>query len=250
MCLELNSISLEADVDGAKIFKYKMKQIEVIDIHKVYEEGSVKVHAVKGVNLSVNAGEVVLLMGPSGSGKTTLLSVMGCILKPTKGHVRIMGEEINNWDENTLPLTRRRHIGFIFQHFNLLSALTALENIEASLNLKGIKGKDARDEAMRLLEQVGLRDRCDFLPRDLSGGEKQRVSIARALAGNPQIILADEPTGNLDSQNGRMVIELLKSLSKRENKSIVIVTHDNRITDLADKIYHMQDGVIENGHIP
>lgn len=224
-----------------------MKQIEVIDVHKVYEEGSVKVHAVKGVNLSVNAGELALLMGPSGSGKTTLLSVMGCILKPTKGHVRITGEEISDWDENRLPLTRRKHIGFIFQHFNLLSALTALENVEVSLNLKGVKGKEAKEEARRLLEQVGLGDRCDFLPRDMSGGEKQRVSIARALAGNSHIILADEPTGNLDSQNGRMVIELLKSLADRENKSVVIVTHDNRITDLADKIYQMQDGVIENG---
>jgi putative ABC transport system ATP-binding protein len=227
-----------------------MKQIEVIDVHKIYEEGSVKVHAVKGVNLSVNTGELALLMGPSGSGKTTLLSVMGCILKPTKGHVRIMGEEICDWNENRLPLTRRKHIGFIFQHFNLLSALTALENVEVSLNLKGIKGKEAKEEARRLLEQVGLGDRCDFLPRDMSGGEKQRVSIARALAGNPQIILADEPTGNLDSQNGRMVIELLKSLADRENKSVVIVTHDNRITDLADKIYQMQDGVVENGYIP
>lgn len=224
-----------------------MKQIEVIDVHKVYEEGSVKVHAVKGVNLSVSAGELALLMGPSGSGKTTLLSVMGCILKPTKGHVRIMGEEISDWDENRLPLMRRKHIGFIFQHFNLLSALTALENVEVSLNLKGVKGKEAKEEARRLLEQVGLGDRCDFLPRDMSGGEKQRVSIARALAGNSHIILADEPTGNLDSQNGRMVIELLKSLADRENKSVVIVTHDNRITDLADKIYQMQDGVIENG---
>lgn len=224
-----------------------MKQIEVIDVHKVYKEGSVKVHAVKGVNLSVSAGELALLMGPSGSGKTTLLSVMGCILKPTKGHVRIMGEEISDWDENRLPLTRRKHIGFIFQHFNLLSALTALENVEVSLNLKGIKGREAKEEARRLLEQVGLGDRCDFVPRDMSGGEKQRVSIARALAGNPQIILADEPTGNLDSQNGRMVIELLKDLADRENKSIVIVTHDNRITDLADKIYQMQDGIIENG---
>ena len=224
-----------------------MKQIEVIDVHKVYEEGSVKVHAVKGVNLSVNAGELALLMGPSGSGKTTLLSVMGCILKPTKGYVRITGEEISDWDENRLPLTRRKHIGFIFQHFNLLSALTALENVEVSLNLKGVKGKEAKEEARRLLEQVGLGDRCDFLPRDMSGGEKQRVSIARALAGNSHIILADEPTGNLDSQNGRMVIELLKSLADRENKSVIIVTHDNRITDLADKIYQMQDGVIENG---
>ena len=226
-----------------------MKQIEVADIQKIYEEGSVRVHAVKGVTLSVDAGELVLLMGPSGSGKTTLLSMMGCILKPTKGSLRIMGEEVINWNENSLPLTRRRHIGFIFQHFNLLSALTALENVEVSLNLKGIKGKEGNRIARDLLEQVGLGDRCDFLPMDLSGGEKQRVSIARALAGKPSIILADEPTGNLDSQTGRKVIELIKQLAVKESKSIVIVTHDSRITDLADRIYHIEDGILTNGYL-
>jgi len=225
-----------------------MKQIEVTDIQKIYEEGSVRVHAVKGVTLSVDAGQLVLLMGPSGSGKTTLLSMMGCILKPTKGSLRIMGEEVINWNENSLPLTRRRHIGFIFQHFNLLSALTALENVEVSLNLKGIKGKEGNRIARDLLEQVGLGDRCDFLPMDLSGGEKQRVSIARALAGKPSIILADEPTGNLDSQTGRKVIELIKQLAVKESKSIVIVTHDSRITDLADRIYHIEDGILTNGY--
>jgi putative ABC transport system ATP-binding protein len=225
-----------------------MKQIEVIDIHKIYEEGAVRVHAVRGVTLSINSGELVLLMGPSGSGKTTLLSMMGCILKPTKGRLHIMGEEITEWNENSLPLIRRKHIGFIFQHFNLLSALTALENIEVSLNLKGIKGKKAEKTARDLLEQVGLGDRASFLPRDLSGGEKQRVAIARALAGNPSIILADEPTGNLDSQAGRTAVELLKKLAKEENKSVVIVTHDSRITDLADRIYQMEDGVIKNGY--
>jgi len=226
-----------------------MKQIEVADIQKIYEEGSVRVHAVKGVTLSVDAGQLVLLMGPSGSGKTTLLSMMGCILKPTKGSLRIMGEEVINWNENSLPLTRRRHIGFIFQHFNLLSALTALENVEVSLNLKGIKGKEGNRIARDLLEQVGLGDRCDFLPMDLSGGEKQRVSIARALAGKPSIILADEPTGNLDSQTGRKVIELIKQLAVKESKSIVIVTHDSRITDLADRIYHIEDGILTNGYL-
>lgn len=227
----------------------KTKQIEVIGIDKVYQEGSVRVHAVKGVTLSVDAGELVLLMGPSGSGKTTLLSMMGCILKPTKGQVHIMGKEILYWNENSLPMIRRKYIGFIFQHFNLLSALTACENVEASLNLKGIKGKVAELMSRELLEQVGLGDRCDFLPRDLSGGEKQRVSIARALAGNPSIILADEPTGNLDSQNGRIAIELLKNLASKENKSVVIVTHDNRITDLADRIYHIEDGILKNGYL-
>ncbi len=225
-----------------------MKNLEVASLHKIYNEGSIKVHAVKGVSLSIDEGQLVLLMGPSGSGKTTLLSMMGCILKPTEGYVTIMGQDIKNWDEAFLPALRRKYIGFIFQHFNLLSALTASENVEASLNLKGVKGKMAKRMSIDLLEQVGLGDRCDFLPRDLSGGEKQRVSIARALAGNPSIILADEPTGNLDSQNGRIAMELLKNLATKENKSVVIVTHDNRITDLADKIYQMQDGILENGY--
>lgn len=225
-----------------------MKQIEVIDLHKIYEDATVKVHAVKGVNLSVESGELVLLEGPSGSGKTTLLSMIGCILKPSSGHLSIMGEEIIKWNENSLPSIRKMHIGFIFQHFNLLSTLTALENIEVSLNLKGINGKRAREFAESLLSQVGLRERASFLPRDLSGGEKQRVAIARALAGNPSIILADEPTGNLDSQTGRRAMELLKKLAVEEGKSVLIVTHDNRITDLADTIYHIEDGVIQNGH--
>ncbi len=225
------------------------KQIEVIDIHKIYKEGSVWVHAVKGVTLSIGSGELALLMGPSGSGKTSLLSMMGCILKPTQGLVRVMGEEITNLDETTLPLIRRKHIGFIFQHFNLLSALMALENVEASLNLNGIKGKESKLKSRDLLKRGGLEDRRDFLPRDLSGGEKQRVSIARALAVNPSIILADEPTGNLDSQNGRMATELLKDLCVRENKSVVIVTYDSRITDLADTIYQMEDGIIKNGRM-
>jgi putative ABC transport system ATP-binding protein len=225
-----------------------MKNIVVTNLHKIYEEGSVKVHAVNGVNLSVDAGQMVLLMGPSGSGKTTLLSMMGCILKPTEGYVTIMGEDITSWDEDFLPMIRRKYIGFVFQQFNLLSTLTASENVEASLNLKGVKGKAAERVSRELLQQVGLGDRCDFLPRDLSGGEKQRVSIARALAGNPSIILADEPTGNLDSENGRIAIEILKNLASRENKSVVVVTHDSRIRDLADSIYYIQDGVLQNGY--
>jgi putative ABC transport system ATP-binding protein len=225
-----------------------MKNIVVTNLHKIYQEGSVKVHAVNGVSLSVDAGQMVLLMGPSGSGKTTLLSMMGCILKPTEGYVTIMGEDITSWDENFLPMIRRKYIGFVFQQFNLLSTLTASENVEASLNLKGVKGKAAERVSRELLQQVGLGDRCDFLPRDLSGGEKQRVSIARALAGNPSIILADEPTGNLDSENGRIAIEILKNLASRENKSVVVVTHDSRIRDLADSIYYIQDGVLQNGY--
>jgi putative ABC transport system ATP-binding protein len=221
-----------------------MKQLEVINLHKIYSENSMRVHAVKGVSLSVEPGEMVLLMGPSGSGKTTLLSMMGCILSPTEGSIRIMGSEVDVYDEKKLPLIRRRHIGFIFQMFNLLSALTAQQNVEVSLNLKGIKGKEAQSIARDLLDRVGLGHRMNFLPRDLSGGEKQRVAIARAIAGNPSIVLADEPTGNLDAKTGRIVMELIRDVVEREGKSAVIVTHDPRISDLADRVYHMEDGVL------
>lgn len=221
-----------------------MKQLEAINLHKIYSDNSLRVHAVRGVTLSVSQGEMVLLMGPSGSGKTTLLSMMGCILSPTEGSIRIMGSEVDVYDEKKLPFVRRRHIGFIFQMFNLLSALTAQQNVEVSLNLKGIRGREAKSIARDLLEKVGLGHRMGFLPRDLSGGEKQRVAIARALAGNPSIILADEPTGNLDAKTGRIVMELIRDIVDKEKKSAIIVTHDSRIADLADRVYHMEDGVL------
>lgn len=216
-------------------------RIEAFDLHKIYEEGPVKVHAVRGVSLEVKAGAFVLLIGPSGSGKTTLLSMLGCILRPTQGEVQIMGHPVV-WEERSLPFIRRRYIGFVFQHFNLLSALTAVENVEVVLKLRGIEGKKARDKAEALLDQVGLAERSGFLPRDLSGGEKQRVAIARALAGDPPIILADEPTGNLDSQSGRVVIELLKRAAFQENRSVVVVSHDLRILEFADQVFFLEDG--------
>ncbi len=216
-------------------------RIEASGLHKVYEEGPVKVHAVRGVDLKVRAGSFVLLMGPSGSGKTTLLSMLGCILKPTQGEVRIMGELVA-WEERSLPFIRRRHIGFIFQHFNLFSALTAAENVEVALRLRGVRGREVEGKARALLEAVGLADRWNFMPRDLSGGEKQRVAIARAFAGDPPILLADEPTGNLDSRSGRVVIELLKQAAVHENRSVVVVSHDMRITEFADEVFFMEDG--------
>ena len=217
-------------------------QIEVQGITKRYTEGPLVVDAVRGVSLVVEPGELVLLGGPSGSGKTTLLSMMGCILKPTSGAVCLMGEPVTRWDESSLPRLRRRHVGFIFQHFNLFSALNAAENVALALELKGMRGPAAIRKARDLLEAVGLGPRWNFLPRDLSGGEKQRVSIARALAGDPPIILADEPTGNLDSKTGRQAMELIRELTRRERKSTVIVTHDPRIEDLADRVHRMEDG--------
>jgi putative ABC transport system ATP-binding protein len=216
--------------------------VEARELTKVYHEGSVDVTAVRGVSLAVEQGEMVGVMGPSGSGKTTLLSMLGCILRPSEGTLAIQGEPVLGLDERRLPEVRRRYIGFIFQSFNLFGALTAVENVEVILNLKGVQGHEAWDQAALLLDKVGLEDRIDFLPRDLSGGEKQRVSIARALAGDPPLILADEPTANLDGKNGEHVIRILRNAARAEGRSVVVVTHDHRIRPYMDRILQLEDG--------
>jgi putative ABC transport system ATP-binding protein len=216
--------------------------VEATGLGKTYQEGATEVRAVQGVTLAVSPHEVLAIMGPSGSGKTTLLSMLGCILRPTEGQVVINGERVWELDERRLPMVRRRYVGFIFQTFNLFSALTAAENVEFVLNMKGIRGPTARRELMRLLDLVGLSHRARFLPRDLSGGEKQRVSIARALAGDPPLILADEPTASLDWKNGEQVLKLLESLARADGRSVVIVTHDPRVLPFIDRALHMEDG--------
>ncbi|MGF1515201.1 MAG: ABC transporter ATP-binding protein [Elainellaceae cyanobacterium] len=193
------------------------------------------------VSLTVRAGEIQLLMGPSGSGKTTLLSILGGILTPSSGSVRLLGEEITNMSRSQLSDFRLHNIGFIFQGFNLFPALTAVENVEVILKLQGKSGR-ARRRAYDLLDQVGLGDRADAYPRNLSGGQKQRVAIARALAGHPPIIMADEPTASLDSKSGYAVISLLRRLAKEEGSTVLIVTHDARIKDVADDIAFLEDG--------
>ena len=223
--------------------------ITVRQLTKIYSSGSTQLRALDEVEMDVQPGELVLLMGPSGSGKTTLLSIMGCILRASSGSVRILGQEVSHLNEKELPRIRLAHIGFVFQGFNLFPALTAGENVELALNLKGVHGGAARRVAGALLDQVGLGDKYGSLPADLSGGQKQRVAIARALAGEPKIILADEPTGSLDSQSGRMVMELMSRLARERNRAVVIVTHDNRILDYADRVIHIEDGKInEGGH--
>ena len=217
--------------------------LEARSLRKVYEEGPVTVEAVRDVSLQVKAGESVAIMGPSGSGKTTLLSMIGCILLPTRGEVIIEDRPVR-WEQDDLSRVRLDSIGFVFQSFNLFSALTALENVEVALDLRGIKGSEARRQAREMLEAVGLGDRLDFLPRDLSGGQKQRISIARALVNRPPLILADEPTGNLDSKTGHAVIELLRDLVVKERRSVVVVTHDTRMMDLVHRVYHLEDGAL------
>jgi putative ABC transport system ATP-binding protein len=219
--------------------------IDVRNVTKEFGSKSNRVIAVRDVSVKVEEGEVLLILGPSGSGKTTLLSMMGCILTPTSGEICIDGERVSDLASEELPRIRKKKIGFVFQSFNLLRSLTALENVEAALNLNGTRGNEAKAKAREMLTEVGLGNRLDFFPVDLSGGEKQRVSIARAMANNPKIILADEPTGNLDSKTGQKIGKILRDLAKNRKTSVVIVTHDNRIENLADRILHLEDGMIK-----
>ncbi len=215
-------------------------------VEMVYQSGAEKFQALKGVSLTVPTGDIQLLMGPSGSGKTTFLSILAGILTPTSGSIQLLGQDITKMSRKALAKFRLEHIGFIFQGFNLFPALTARENIEVALNLKGLRGAAARKEAQILLEQVGLGNKAKNLPRDLSGGQKQRVAIARAIAGNPALIMADEPTAALDSQNGHAVIELLRQLAKERGRTVLLVTHDPRIMNVADRITYLEDGEIQS----
>jgi putative ABC transport system ATP-binding protein len=218
--------------------------IEVRDLTKTYGSGDTAYQALKGVDFLASPGEFVMLSGPSGSGKTTLLSVLGCVLTPTSGRVRLLGEDISHAREGDLPRLRLSYIGFVFQSHNLIDALSAQENVAMLLRLRGWSSRDAMGEAARLLASVGLSDKTDSKPRDLSGGQRQRVAIARALAGAPPILLADEPTAALDAHNGLAVTELLRRLAKEQGHTVVVVTHDSRIFHLADRIVHIEDGLI------
>jgi putative ABC transport system ATP-binding protein len=223
-----------------------MNVLEATEVVKTFQEGSGPVSVLKGATLTLRRGEIVALEGPSGSGKTTFLTILGCMLTPTSGRVAIEGREVDHARPERLPMFRRSSIGFVFQQFNLFPALTASENVEYALNLRGIRGRGAKAEAVRVLKAVGLSDRARLLPRDLSGGQKQRVAIARALAGSAPIILADEPTANLDSQVGTQVLDLFRDLAKREDRALLIVTHDPKVRDVADRVAHIRDGVILN----
>lgn len=213
---------------------------------KRFGVGDTAVTAVRDVSLEVEPGEIVLIMGPSGSGKTTLLSMMGALLKPTEGSISLDGTEISALSEGRLPDIRLRQFGFIFQDFNLLSALSALENVALVAELAGRGRRAARDAARSLLTELGLGARLDFLPEQLSGGEKQRVAIARALVNDPALILADEPTANLDSRIGHEIMRLLRRIAKEQGRSVVIVSHDQRIRDIADRVIWLEDGAFRD----
>lgn len=218
--------------------------LEAINIHKSFREGRQSVEVLKGISLDLSRGEIVALEGPSGSGKTTLLSIIGCILTPTSGELWIDGKKLNLTNRSNLTAIRRKQIGYVFQQFNLFPALTAVENVEYSLNVKGWQGRKARVEAERVIEAVELADHAKYLPRDMSGGQKQRVAIARALAGSPPLLLADEPTANLDSVVGMQVLELFRTLAKRENRGLLIVTHDHKVRTICDRVLRIDSGRI------
>jgi putative ABC transport system ATP-binding protein len=188
---------------------------------------------------------VVSLQGPSGSGKTTLLQILGCILSPTSGSVTVHGEAAPQGRDAVLASLRRRWIGFVFQQYNLFPALSALENVQYALQIKGHRGPGLRDQARRWIDEMGLGERAHYLPRDLSGGQKQRVAIARAMAGEPPVLLADEPTANLDSHVGQQVLQLFRSLARDHGRAVLIVTHDPQVRAVADRVLTIRDGLIQ-----
>ena len=216
--------------------------LTVEHVTKRYGSGATEVTAVRDVSLAVAAGEVLLIMGPSGSGKTTLLLMLGALLKPSEGVIALNNVVVSTLPEKELPDIRLRQFGFVFQDFNLLSALTVLENVGIVAELAGIGRPAARDKALVLLRELGLGERVGFLPEKLSGGEKQRVAIARALANDPALILADEPTANLDSKIGREIMRLLQRIAREQGRSVVIVSHDQRIKEIADRVLWLEDG--------
>ncbi len=218
--------------------------LTVSDISKIYGSGKVAVPAVRQANFTCQAGTVTAIMGPSGSGKTTILSILGLLLKPTSGTVTVMGRDVTALDERELPELRRASIGFIFQAFNLFSSLTVLENVLVALQIQKVARTEAEGLARSALERVDLLPRLGFYPRDLSGGEKQRVSIARAIAADTPIILADEPTANLDSKTGLKIVDLLYHLAEERGKTVVVVSHDLRLKEHVNRVLLMEDGVI------
>ena len=198
--------------------------------------------ALKGVTLSLRPGELTLLMGPSGSGKTTLLSVLGCMLTPTSGTVRVCGHATEGADAQVLAKLRRDHVGFVFQSYHLFPTLTAAENIQVALDIRGVHGDDARAKSRDALGKVGLAHKGASYPRELSGGEQQRVAIARAIVSNPSAILADEPTAVLDTKNGQAIMSILAEIAKDPAHGVLVVTHDSRMTSFADRVMHIEDG--------
>ncbi len=222
--------------------------IDVTGVNKYYNKGlQSELHVLKDIDVCFDAGAFISIMGPSGSGKTTLLDIIGTLLKPTSGKVFLGGIDTSQLSESRLAQIRGQTIGFIFQQYNLVQSFTALENVEFAMRITGKSRGEARKRAEELLDLVGLSDRINNRPNQMSGGEQQRVAIARALSNRPQIILGDEPTGNLDTKTGDKILDLLKILNKEEGYTVIVVTHDPEVGRIADKLVKLRDGVIVSG---
>ena len=217
--------------------------IELHDVGKTYASGSLEVEALRGVSLTIRRGELVAIVGPSGSGKSTLMHIIGCLDVPTRGAFHLSGEDVASLDEDRLAEVRNRHIGFVFQQFNLLPYMSAARNVELPLVYAEVEPADRRERALRALAQVGLADRAEHRPGELSGGQQQRVAIARALHLRPEVLFADEPTGNLDSTSSGDVLDLLAQLN-REGRTIVLITHEHDVAARADRIVQIRDGLL------
>jgi putative ABC transport system ATP-binding protein len=232
----------EADMFGSECGMYVL---ETRELRKTFGEGEAQVEALRGVDMGVRQGEMLAIMGRSGSGKSTLLTLLGGVDVPSSGQVLLEGTDLATLSDDQRTLIRRHRIGFVFQQFNLLPILTAAENVALPLELDGLPANEAHQRAAEMLELVGMGSRCTHIPGKLSGGEQQRVAVARALVIQPAIVLADEPTGNLDSLNGKRVTRLLRNLVDEHGQTIVLVTHDPVVADQADRIVHLSDGLVE-----
>jgi len=221
-----------------------MPLLELSAVTKEYQLGKTVVRALRGLDLSVEAGEVVAIMGPSGSGKSTLMHILGALDRPSDGSARLDGSDLSALKERELATLRGRRVGFVFQTFNLIPTLNARQNVELPMLFQGVRGGERTRRAKELLARVGLADRIKHKPNELSGGERQRVAIARALSNDPEIILADEPTGNLDSETGATILGLLKELSRVDGKTVILVTHDPDAAEIADRIVRLRDGCV------
>lgn len=224
-----------------------MTIIELDDVEKHYQMGETTVKALRGSDLDIEEGEFIAIMGPSGSGKSTLMNMIGALDRPSEGDVSVGGEEIECMKEDELALLRSRRVGFVFQEFNLINSMNAWQNVALPMVFREVPRRKRKERAIELMEKVGLGDRAGHLPSELSGGQRQRVSIARALANDPDIVLADEPTGNLDTDTGEKVMQLLTELNKEEGKTVIMVTHDSKDAEYADRIVNIVDGVTDSG---
>jgi len=227
-----------------RLLEEKKMSVNVEDVEKTYKLGEILIPALKGIKMELKKGEFVAVMGPSGSGKTTLLNLIGVLDKPTKGKIYIDEKDLTTLKEKELTQLRRQTIGYIFQFYNLIPVLSALENVELPMLIAGVPKKDRVERAFQLLETVGLADRADHRPDELSGGEQQRVAIVRALANKPSIVLADEPTGDLDTKTGKEVMHTLRNLSRLEEATVIVVTHDPVVANFANRVFNMRDGSI------